>query len=108
MADAPDPQPPCPQTPEVPDPNGPPVLSYCSLKAGREFLNKTVPAGIVLGIGGVAAFLVLGTFAQPTMGALRSHHVRWEERQRAIADAQAADAAATVTRPDQDEQQNHD
>ena len=41
-------------------------------------------AGLTIVTGGTLALVVLGAVPQRTMGALRSHHVAWQQRQEEI------------------------
>lgn len=85
--------------PQVPDPNGPPAPS----EQTAAVVARALTAGLVIVVGGMAAFFVLATLATPTMGAARSQRVRWEQRRDEIAQAQAdlasaADDAAAAQR----------
>jgi hypothetical protein len=86
-------------TPEsqLPDPEGPPAPSEHT----RKTVAQTLSTGFVVVAGGIAAFLVLATLATPTMGAARSQRIKWEQRRREIAQAQAdlARAADDATTP---------
>ena len=77
-----------------PDPNGPPVLPYCSLKKTRKILEVSGTTAVVVAIGGVVALIALGTVTTSTSGALRSQRVKGEERKAEIAQAQAQSDAA--------------
>jgi hypothetical protein len=74
---------------QVPDPNGPPVLPYCSLKKTRRVFEVSATTVAVVALGGVVAFIALGTVTTSTSGALRSQRVKWEEHKAEIAQAQA-------------------
>jgi hypothetical protein len=74
--------------PNVPDPNGPPVLSH----AGKTLVSRTGAIVKICVLGGTVSILglILIPSLRPrrTMGALRSHRLTWEERQKEIAAAQ--------------------
>jgi hypothetical protein len=89
--------------PQVPDPNGPPVLS----SRVQSTAKAVVSVGGAVVIGGVVGFVVLATLATPTRGAMRSQQVQWQQRRQQAAAACAAldDAAA---RPAPAPEQPHD
>ncbi len=80
-------------TQNVPDPNGPPrspVLSYQSKNLIKRTAQITVSGTLAAGVS-VAAILVVGAvLVTPTSGAMRSHRITWEQRQKEIAEAQAS------------------
>jgi hypothetical protein len=74
-----------PLEPQIPNPDGPPVAS----DRERKTTCKLVSNVVIGAAGGVAAFVVLGIVATPTLGASRNLRVRWEQRRQEIAQSQA-------------------
>ncbi len=84
---------------QVPDPEGPPVMS----EGAQKIVRRLGVMGLTVVIGGTAAFALLAIVPTRTMGAARSQRVKWEERQMDIAQEVAqqqgqaeADAAPAV------------
>jgi hypothetical protein len=71
----------------VPDPNGPPVAR----EPTGDMWRMAGSISIKVVVGGIATFAVLAVVATPTSGALRSHRVQWEQRQKEVASAQEAE-----------------
>jgi len=83
----------------VPDPNGPPVLSYQSKSLIKRTAQLTVTGTLGAGVT-VAAILVVGAvLVTPTLGASRSHRITWEQRQQEIAAAAEAEASSVENPP---------
>ncbi len=76
---------------QVPEPEGPSVRSE-----GTQRNVKRAGNVAVLVIGGTAAFLLLAVVATPTSGALRSQQVKWQERQRDMAETMAKEQGQTA------------
>jgi len=77
------------EEPQVPDPNGPPVLSYCQEKFPWTKTRVGMTTTFIVAASGIVGFLVLASVATPTMGASRSHRIKWQQRQAEIDQAQA-------------------
>jgi hypothetical protein len=75
----------------LPDPNGPPVARS---DPPGDMWRMAGSLGIKLGVGTIATLVVLTATASTTSGALRSHRVQWEQRQKEIAAAQQSSDSA--------------
>lgn len=74
-------------TPELPDPNGPPrMIERTERLLDRIFHDRVSPA-TAIAIGGLATVVLLVAMPSRTMGALRSHRIQWEQREKEIAQA---------------------
>jgi hypothetical protein len=89
----------------LPDPNGPPVkpptMNYLSKNPAGDLGRAVGSVSLKLagaGVATIAVFAVLAARPTPTLGAMRSQRVTWEQRQMEIAAAQqeAADAAPSA------------
>lgn len=78
---------------KVPDPNGPPVQPEPIEETIWHYLcTSSIPTSLALAVGGTAALFLMLAVPSRTMGAQRSHRMRWEERKQEIADVQAQEA----------------
>ncbi len=82
---------------QVPEPEGPPVMS----ERAQKIVRRLGTMGLTVVIGGTAAFLLLAVVPTRTQGALRSQRVTWQERQSEIAaDVAKQQGSATEAAPE--------